>query len=489
MMHRFGRGGYQRGYDYGGRGGSRGRGGYRGSEFEDHGSDRYASDRSRTPVSRAARHDPGPHALPAVKQELHFIKRQTLPYISKNGSILNHTNRSTSDAEVLTIEHISLGLTFLNSEPYNGRLAHWVSFLAGNHEAAATLVHELVPTEGELTEAGRDKFRKTGLFTMAKFYRSQEGETFLQAARILNLKNEGEDRAPDVLDKVLKDFFSILPKFERSCQNIILFCSKLLATAGGTLEALAAVSNRDRMADQLTQQSPQHTPEVKQFCRQPHDDQHLVNAIVSRYMLELQPRIAQHPADLLQSSVHDFDDAPAEHADCEDGRADDLYRAAAPSRTSMFGRTMTQPRTQAPQQRLTATGAKPQAAYSFGGRSENRYSQKPPAEKKSLFQDSEDEETDEYAEARRSFEGWEKDSFEKAFASYTSFKKKVGEDANTVTLDDFKAALGPIPKEVLQAFDINIKVSERRRLPSDLVGLVTSLNVVYAEARKHFVVA
>jgi hypothetical protein len=315
----------------GGRGGARGgrptggRGrGQAGASYEASGA--YDRNRTRTPTGRGAQRAPpvrSANQLPAVRQEDHLIRRQVKPFVSKEGNSLYLTNRCKSDAEVLDSRNISATCTFMNCEWYNGRLGHASSFLGANLEEGATKILGLVPSKGDLPADAAKAFSRTGVLIFREFLDSEEGVAFREAAAYLNMSNDTE-RTPEEFDKALQTVFGALPRFARSFQNLALFSTKLLAMAMSALEAIAALEDRDRWAEELRHQLPMQTDEVKQFCRTPHDDQLLVDAIISRYARDFIEPNAARVGNLLDEDFEELAEEDVWGGFEEDGEEGDL---------------------------------------------------------------------------------------------------------------------------------------------------------------------
>ena len=255
-------------YNWGAKGGGRFGGG---RNAQPQYSRRYENNEEEEHASRRQ----GPQKHPAVQYKDAFVAREIRPYPGEDGASFFKRRSSRSDAETLSLHRIGEGMTHMNNEWFNGRFAHAMSFLCQNIREADDILHRIEPQE----TAG---LKAVGLYNLASFFKSKEGDAFKRAARLLNFYVE-VDREEDDLSEGVKVIFKHLRKLEKDMRRAAVMSAKLLAFSMQGLEALAALETRDAWADALHSQSSLHNDDVMKFVRAPKDDEALLDAIVSTY--------------------------------------------------------------------------------------------------------------------------------------------------------------------------------------------------------------
>ena len=271
---RGGKGGTDRGSGSGR--GSRGRGGggayTRGGRDDDQ--NQWQDDRRRGGGGKSDQE----HRHPTVKFGDYVLAREVRPFPGADGSSFIKRRGSKNDTESLSVKKIGGSLTNVNSEWFNGRLAHAGSFLGANVEEAAKMLSLLGP------EAQGPGAMKTGLGALSSALTGPGSEEVTNAARLMNTSNEDLPRKPQDMQQAAVVVFRFLKENERPIQKLACMTAKLLAFSMSGLETLAALSSRDQWADALHEQTDLHNAAVKNFIREPKSDKHLVKAIAACYL-------------------------------------------------------------------------------------------------------------------------------------------------------------------------------------------------------------
>ena len=256
----------------GGRGRGSGGGYAKGSRDDDQ--HEWQGDR-RGGADRNAAHE---HRHPAVKFGDSLLAREVRPFPGADGSSFIKRRGSKNDTESLSLSKIGGSMTNVNSEWFNGRLAHAGSFLGANVEEAAKMLTLLGPA------AQCPGAAKTGLKAMSVALTGPGSEEVMQSARLMNTSNDDLARSPQDMQKAAIVIFRFLKENERPMQKLACMTAKLLAFSMSSLEALAALSSRQQWADALHEQSELHNSSVKNFIREPKSDKNLVKAIATCYL-------------------------------------------------------------------------------------------------------------------------------------------------------------------------------------------------------------
>ena len=172
--------------------------------------DRFGSSPDRNWQGRVPQSSSGKgkgHAIPPVPYSQAFVNRQTKPYPDKDSNILFKTNRSRGDAQTLSLEHIAQGLSHLNCEWHNGRLAHAMSFLCQNLTELCKMMQMVPPEEHCDQHFFFYLIKKTGFPALSSYFRSDAGEKLVLAADYLNFNAE-HARDADGLTEALICVFS-----------------------------------------------------------------------------------------------------------------------------------------------------------------------------------------------------------------------------------------------------------------------------------------
>ena len=96
-----------------------------------------------------------------MKADRSFLRRQTKPYPTKDGSIFYLTSGANTDRDVLNPSKMATEASIYENEWFNGRLGHAVSFLGNNFEEASRMAMYL-PQSDALSENDFTAMKKTG---------------------------------------------------------------------------------------------------------------------------------------------------------------------------------------------------------------------------------------------------------------------------------------------------------------------------------------
>eukprot|EP00973_Karenia_brevis_P027952 3849882-Karenia_brevis.AAC.1 len=210
-------------------------------------------------------------------------------YPGADHSSIIHRKEAQSDTDSLRLDWFVSIVTAKSSEWANGRgnMAYAAFFCAANI-LEANIMTKFLPSPDALSDDDAARLRHSGLLDVKEFFLSDAGQKLVQAARVLDWNLNPEPDADQVW-AALEVLFTMTPTMTVMVQKTYLTTAKLGAFSASVLEINALLADRDHWSRELRTQEQLHSPEVLHFMRDPWNDEALLSAISSGYVVQAPP--------------------------------------------------------------------------------------------------------------------------------------------------------------------------------------------------------